>query len=191
MPNSGAPEPDDWAHMICAVAKSADRAAFSRLFDHFAPRVKSFMKRSGMSDGAAEDLAQETLLMVWRKAALFDPALAAPSGWIFTIARNIRIDALRREQRGVRTEMRDVEAEYLWDAAPSAEEEVSSKELQSRVRTAVAALPADQAKVVELSFHEEKAHGEIAETLNIPLGTVKSRLRLAMNKLRTLLEDAQ
>ncbi len=180
-----------WAELIGAVAKSADRAAFALLFQHFAPRVKGFMKRSGMDDSAAEELAQETLLMVWRKAALFDPASIAPSGWIFTIARNLRIDALRRERRDAGANASDIDAEFLWDAGPSAETAAAASQAQARVSAAVATLPEDQLRVVELSFHQDKAHAEIAEALQIPLGTVKSRLRLAMNRLRILLDDIQ
>ncbi len=180
-----------WAELIGAVAKSADRVAFARLFQHFAPRVKAFMKRSGMSDSVAEELAQETLLMVWRKAALFDPTSAAPSGWIFTIARNLRIDALRRERRSASTEAQDIEDEFLWDAGPSAENAAATNQAHARISAAVATLPEDQLRVIELSFHQDKAHAEIAEALQIPLGTVKSRLRLAMNKLRILLDDLQ
>ena len=90
----------NWAGLIEAVAKTQDRTAFSTLFEHFAPRVKTFMRRSGASEASADELAQETLLAVWRKAALFDPSSAGASSWIFTIARNLRIDALRHEMRG-------------------------------------------------------------------------------------------
>ncbi len=182
---------DDWAKLIHAVAKSEDRTAFEILFQHFAPRIKNFMKRSGMRDEVAEELAQETLLMVWRKAALFDDTSNAASGWIFTIARNIRVDALRRERRSASAEASDIEAEFLWDSGPSAEAAAAAHQVHTRVSAAIAALPDDQIRVVELSFHHEKAHAEIAEALQIPLGTVKSRLRLAMNKLRLLLDNLQ
>ena len=180
--------PADWARLIGAVAKTQDREAFARLFQYFAPRVKSFMRRSGMSDGVAEELAQETLLMVWRKAALFDPASKEPSGWIFTIARNLRIDALRRERQNVGNQGSDVEVEFLWDEAPLADVEVAARQESARVRAAVGKLSEEQIRVIEMSFYEERVHADIAKTLQIPLGTVKSRLRLAMNKLRTLLD---
>ena len=182
-------DPTNWAALIGAVAGVQDRAAFALLFQHFAPRVKSFMRRSGMSDQAAEELAQETLLAVWRKAATFDPASAGPSGWIFTIARNLRIDALRRERRSIRGVANDIAAEFVLDDSPAADALVAARESQARVRAAVATLSEDQIRVVELSFYQEKAHGEIAATLQIPLGTVKSRLRLAMDRLRKLLDD--
>jgi len=181
--------PPDWAESIGAVAAHADRLAFAKLFEHFAPRVKTFMKRSGMSDAAAEDLAQETLLTVWRKAALFDPASSGPAAWIFTIARNLRIDALRRERRSGSYTADDIEAEFLLDESPHADAVVAARQLDIRVRAALATLPEDQMRVVALSFHQDIAHADIAEQLQIPLGTVKSRLRLAMNKLRAILED--
>ncbi len=182
-------EVPDWAQLIGAVAVRQDRAAFSQLFDYFAPRVKAFMRRSGMSDGAAEELAQETLIAVWRKAALFNPASRGPSAWIFTVARNLRIDALRRERRSASNDTSDIDSEFLLDDSPHADAIVAATEADSRVRAALAELSEEQRRVVELSFYQEMAHAEIAEQLEIPLGTVKSRLRLAMNKLRGLLDD--
>jgi RNA polymerase sigma-70 factor (ECF subfamily) len=166
-----------------------DRRAFAKLFDHFAPRIKTFMRRSGMSAGAAEDLAQETLLAVWRKAALFDPASTGPTAWIFTIARNLRIDALRRERRSARNATSDIEAEFFLNELPQADTVVAALQLDDRVRAALATLPEDQKRVVDLSFHQDMAHADIADQLQIPLGTVKSRLRLAMKKLRVMLDE--
>lgn len=182
-------EAPDWAQLIGVVAAQQDRAAFSQLFEHFAPRVKAFMRRSGMSEGAAEELAQETLITVWRKAALFDPASTGPSAWIFTIARNLRIDALRREQRSASNNTSDIDSEFLLDEGHHADAIVAATQADSRVRAALAELSEEQRRVVELSFYQEMAHAEIASELEIPLGTVKSRLRLAMNKLRGHLED--
>ena len=187
--NSPPLEVPDWAQLIGAVGARQDRAAFSQLFEHFAPRVKAFMRRSGMNDGAAEELAQETLIAVWRKAALFDPASTRPSAWIFTIARNLRIDALRRERRTASNDTSDIDSEFLLDESPHADAVVATAQTDSRVRAALAELSEDQRRVVELSFYQEMAHAEIADELGIPLGTVKSRLRLAMNKLRGILDD--
>lgn len=182
-------EVPDWAQLIGAVAERQDRTAFSQLFDHFAPRVKAFMRRSGLSDGAAEELAQETLIIVWRKAALFDPASTGPSAWIFTVARNLRIDALRRERRSASNDTNDINTEFLLDESPRADAVLAATQADGRVRAALADLTEEQRRVVELSFYQEKAHAEIADELGIPLGTVKSRLRLAMNKLRGILDD--
>jgi len=180
--------PSDWPECLRAIAERADRAAFGRLFGYFAPRVKTLMQRSGLDEATAEELAQETMLAVWRKAHLFNPTTAGAAAWIFTIARNLRIDALRRA-RGEQTT--DIDLEFVLDDAPSADLVVTAAEHESRVRRALAELPADQVRVVELSFFLEQPHGEIAAELGIPLGTVKSRLRLAMAKLRSLLSDLE
>jgi len=178
-----------WGSLVSAIAKRQDRAAFSALFEFFAPRIKAFMLRSGASEAGAEELAQETMLAVWRKAALFDPASAGAAAWIFTIARNLRIDARRRERRGGMIETSDVEIEFQIDDSPQPDALLATTQSEERVRSALTKLSDDQMRVVELSFFEEKAHAEIAQALNIPLGTVKSRLRLAMGRLRNLLSE--
>jgi RNA polymerase sigma-70 factor, ECF subfamily len=176
----------DWPDCISAIAARRDRQAFALLFGHFAPRLKSFFIRSGATPGLAEDLAQETLLMVWRKAALFDPGRAQVSTWIFTIARNLRTDA-RRKERDPQTV-----AEFFDRAAdPLPSEHLLSAERDALVRRALTQLPAEQAEALRLSFYEDRPHSEIAGLLGLPLGTVKSRVRLAMARLRTLVEDKQ
>jgi RNA polymerase sigma-70 factor (ECF subfamily) len=175
----------DFAGLIRAIATHGDRAAFTALFDHFAPRVKSYMLRLGAEPRLAEELAQETLLAVWRKAAAFDPAKAAPSTWIFTIARNLRIDAARRGRRGEPAD----DPSDIPDAEPTPDEALVAAQSETRVRQALLNLPLEQAEVVRLSFFSDKPHSEIAEALRLPLGTVKSRLRLAMRRLRDLLGD--
>lgn len=179
----------DWPRLISAIATDKDRNAFAEVFQFFAPRTKSFMQRSGLSEATAEELAQETLLSVWRKAAQFDPATTGVAAWIFTIARNLRIDAHRREKRSRLTEATDVEIEFQVDESPQPDTQLAAAQSEQRVRAALSQLSSDQMRVVELSFFEEKAHSEIAELLGIPLGTVKSRLRLAMVRLRNLLGE--
>jgi RNA polymerase sigma-70 factor, ECF subfamily len=178
-----------WGSLIRAVATHQDRAAFANLFEYFAPRVKTFMQRSGANEASAEELAQETMLSVWRKAALFDPASGAAATWIFTIARNLRIDAHRRERLGGAIEASGVEVEFQVEEAPQPDASLVAAQSEQLVRSALAELSTDQMRVIELSFFEEKAHAEIAQILNIPLGTVKSRLRLAMSRLRNLLDE--
>ncbi len=168
--------------LIGRIAAQADRAAFAELFQHFAPRVKSYGLRLGASAPAAEELAQETLLAVWRKAAQFDPERASASTWIFTIARNLRIDTLRRERP-------PPPPEDDADPAPLADALLTEAEHGGRVRRALAQLPPEQLQVIRLSFFSDAPHSAIAESLGLPLGTVKSRLRLAMTRLRSLLED--
>jgi RNA polymerase sigma-70 factor (ECF subfamily) len=179
----------DWVRQIEAVALRRDRAAFASLFGYYAPRVKTFMRRSGASEGEAEILAQETMLKMWRKAELFDPATNGAEAWIFTIARNLRIDALRRERRGGLHDATEIDDEFLLDDAPLPDKALETRQNVVLIREALSELSTEQQRVVELSFYQEKAHAEIADTLGIPLGTVKSRLRLAMAKLRTLLSD--
>ncbi len=171
--------------LVVAIAERGDREAFVRLFEHFAPRVKSYLLRLGAPPEAAEELAQETMLTVWRRAGNYDPAMAAASTWIFTIARNLRIDLARRAARGVpESDPSDgVSPEPGPDAALGAAED------ETRIRRAVAALPAEQARVIALAFFADKPHSEIAVDLGLPLGTVKSRLRLAMARLRAALDD--
>lgn len=176
----------DSAALIAAVAATRDRAAFAALFQHFAPRVKTFMLRGGANAAQAEELAQETLLAVWRKADRFDASRATGAAWIFTIARNLRIDRLRREWRDAPG---DGEIPEIADQSTAADIAFSGIERDARVRAAMTKLSAEQNKVVELSFFQEMPHTEIARALGLPLGTVKSRIRLAMNRLRDLLED--
>lgn len=172
---------------LAAVAAERDRGAFASLFQFFAPRVASFMQRGGMSAAEAEDLAQEAMVTVWRKAALYDPAQAGVSTWVFTVARNLRIDRARRDAR----HLAGVAALGYETPEPEAsgEDEALANERDQRIRHAIAALSPAQATVLRLSFFSEKPHAQIARELNIPLGTVKSRVRLAMAKIRALLEQ--
>ncbi|WP_428485465.1 sigma-70 family RNA polymerase sigma factor [Rhodopila sp.] len=180
--------PDRLDHpvLIQAIALRQDRAAFGELFRYFAPRVKAWMLRAGASPTAAEEMAQETMLIVWRKAALFDPARAGATTWIFTIARNLRIDTMRRE-RHPSTLLLDPADEP--EPAEPADRALDIAERETRIKFALSRLPVEQAAVVHKAFYEEKAHADIEKELGIPLGTVKSRLRLAMNRLRSALED--
>lgn len=189
IPDSAASEAARWAALIEAVALRRDRDAFAALFAHFAPRIKTFMLRSGASPELADELAQETFLAIWSKATLFDPASTGAAAWIFTIARNLRIDGLRRQKRTPTHDTAEVDLEFQVDCGPQPDANLAGAQVEARVRSALAGLPEEQLRVVELSFFEERAHAEIAEALRIPLGTVKSRLRLAMNRLRGLLGD--
>jgi RNA polymerase sigma-70 factor (ECF subfamily) len=168
-----------------AIAASGDRAAFAALFRHFAPRVKSWLLRQGAAPGLAEDLAQETMLAVWRKAASFDARRAGAATWIFTIARNLRIDALRREATGHPAAVLEAD---LASGEPAADLVLLTNEAEAALRVALRSLPPEQRQVVNMSFLRGLAHGEIERELSIPLGTVKSRLRLAMVRLRAALD---
>ncbi|TAN16639.1 MAG: sigma-70 family RNA polymerase sigma factor [Rhizobiaceae bacterium] len=181
------PSPEDLARLIGAVAKDRDRNAFAQLFAYFAPRVKTFLMRSGLADPMAEEVTQEVMLTLWRKASYFDPCRAGASTWVFTIARNQRIDRLRR----IRSRMADpiFDPSDAPDPPPSGEEIAITTEREEEVRKALETLSSEQATIVRLSYFAEKPHAEIARELGIPLGTVKSRIRLALNRLRTLLDN--
>jgi RNA polymerase sigma-70 factor (ECF subfamily) len=177
---------DDLKQWMAAVAQQRDKAAYGRLFQYFAPRLVGFMERAGVGRTDAEEIAQDTLVSVWRKAELYDARQAAVSTWVFTIARNLRIDMARRatRRRNGAAAMGEPEIELV----DSAEDEAIAGERDARVREAMKRLSREQATVLRLSFFSEKPHAEIARELGIPLGTVKSRMRLAMAKIRPFLE---
>ncbi|MEE3623728.1 sigma-70 family RNA polymerase sigma factor [Nitrospirillum sp. BR 11752] len=176
---------DVHARHLRAIATQGDRAAYSALFRHYAPRIKSYLMTTGLPAMEAEELAQEAMLTVWRKAAIFDPARARAATWIFTIARNLRIDAARRSRAAEAA----LAQESLTPAEPEqADEVLSAAEIADRLRATLDTLPPDQLAVVRLSFFEDAPHPDIARRLGIPLGTVKSRLRLAMARLRGLID---
>jgi RNA polymerase sigma-70 factor (ECF subfamily) len=177
---------DEDVALILAIATRRDRAAFVALFGRFAPRLKSWFRRIGSAADQADDLAQETMLSVWRKADSFDPTRAGAATWIFTIARNQRIDAMRRSPRRTL----DADDPSLAPFAPVAPDTAfDTMQRERRMRDALSTLPAEQAEVIRLSFFEDRPHADIERLLSIPLGTVKSRLRLAMNRLRTHLGE--
>lgn len=180
-------QPDiDHNALLRRVAGEQDRAAFQSLFEHFAPRIKAYLMRGGASAPAAEDLAQEAMLTLWRKAALFDATKASAATWVFTIARNLRIDALRRERHpGF-----DPSDPSLTPAGErGADEILEARATEDALSHALRDLPSGQSEIVVQSFFLDKPHSQIATELGIPLGTVKSRLRLAMARLRVALGD--
>lgn len=181
------PSPEDLAGWVRAVAQSGDRAAFAQLFAHFAPRIKSYLLRAGTDDALAEDLAQETMVQLWRKAALFDAAQAGAATWVFTIARNLRVDRFRRQGGAAALQEEGVDMDALADGAPEPAAQLHALRMERQVQAALRQLPAEQVLVLQLSYYEDQPHARIAERLGIPLGTVKSRVRLAVNHLRRLL----
>jgi RNA polymerase sigma-70 factor (ECF subfamily) len=188
-PDPGAADPQEQApldSLVLAVARAHDRAAFAALFRHFAPRVKAYLMRLGCEAARAEELMQDAMVTVWRRAASFDPARASAATWIFTIARNKRIDALRRDRHGTL----DPDDPALQPAPSDTPEGAALKGREAeRVRRALLALPADQAELVRLSYFEDQPHSAIAAATALPLGTVKSRLRLALARLRKALDE--
>jgi len=187
IPDSKAePCSEQLATWLSAVGTAQDRAAFGSLFEHFAPRLKSYMMRLGAQHDAAEDLAQETMVQVWRKASLYDASKAVPAAWVYRVARNLRIDRLRK-QRFFEVDIEH--AEIVSDEGVSGHERSADRLDAAQLASLVDALPADQKQVVQLAFFEGLSHAEIEQRLAIPLGTVKSRMRLAFGKLRRAMGD--
>lgn len=183
--NTDAPETEDRrADMIRAIAMQQDRAAFIGLFDYYAPRIKAQTIRFGLSPEVAEDIVQEAMLAVWRRAGQFDASRGSASAWVFTIATNARIDRMRRDKRLSSAVSIDDEALSL-----SVEPDEGAGIDAVRLARHIATLPAEQRRMLHLSFFADISHGEIAQRLGVPLGTVKSRIRLALAKLRQALRD--
>ena len=170
---------DNWIALIEKVRDDQDRAAFAALFQHFAPRVKAFLMKSGAGESMADECTQDVMATLWTKAHLFDPSRASASTWVFTIARNKKIDALRK--------MRRPEPEELtWGptAEPDAEDVMALRQEGAKLSKAIAALPEKQRVLIERAYFGDLSHGEIAEETGLPLGTIKSRIRLALERLR-------
>ncbi|MGE0046611.1 MAG: sigma-70 family RNA polymerase sigma factor [Hyphomonadaceae bacterium] len=183
----GPPDREHFADLMERVARFEDRDAFAALFAFYAPRVKSYLLRLSAEDALAEELAQEVMITVWRKAALFDRAQASVSTWIFRIARNRRIDAARR----IKARALDPDEPTLAPADLTAPDDaVSANEREARVREALKDLPEEQLSLLRAAFYEGLSHREIAEKTGVPLGTVKSRIRLAFQRMRGRLDGA-
>ena len=168
-----------WVEELFAVRDDKDQKAFAALFGHFAPRVKAFLMKSGASPDLAEEVAQEVMATLWRKAHMFDPTKASVSTWIFTIARNRRIDILRKQRRP--------EPEDLpWgpEAEPDQEDVLALSQESEQLAVALAALPDKQKDLIVRAYYGDLTHSEIAEQTGLPLGTIKSRIRLALERLR-------
>jgi RNA polymerase sigma-70 factor (ECF subfamily) len=176
----------DHAALLLRVARDQDRAAFGTLFGHFGPRVKSYLIKLGVDSATAEDLMQDVMLAVWRRATTYDPQQAGVATWIFTIARNKRIDALRR---GPRPDFDPMDPALVPEPPAPPDHEASAAQWEIAIAEAVAAMPREQAEIIRLAYFEDISHSDISEKLGLPLGTVKSRLRLAMARLRTKFAD--
>jgi len=169
----------EWVTHVIRVRDGRDEGAFAELFAHFAPRVKAFLIKSGADAGLAEECAQEVMATLWQKAHLFDPSRASVATWVFTIARNRRIDALRRQRR---PEPEDLS----WgpEADPGQEDIMAFQQENERLAQALRDLPEKQRLLVERAYFGELSHSEIAAETGLPLGTIKSRIRLALERLR-------
>jgi RNA polymerase sigma-70 factor (ECF subfamily) len=175
---------DQAAEWLKRMASVGDKAAFISLFEYFAPRIKSYLRGQGLETGLADDLTQDVMFQIWQRAGQFDPGKARASTWIYTIARNRMIDE-RRKHKG-QLPARELDEEMGSDAPVAAMELQADK---SRIHDAVSALPPEQRVLIEESYFQEKPHSEIARKQKLPLGTVKSRIRLAMERLKKSLGE--
>lgn len=170
---------EDWVACIALIRDDGDERAFARLFAHFAPRIKGFLVRSGSDAAQAEEYTQEVMATLWQKAHLFDPARASAATWIFTIARNRRIDALRRQKR---PEPEDLP--WGHDPEPDQADVLALQQESEQLVGAIAALPEKQRVLIEKAYFGDLSQSEIAAQTGLPLGTIKSRIRLALDRLR-------
>ena len=167
------------------IAKNQDMKSFKMVFDYFGPRLKSFLMSSGAEESIAEEVIQETMTIIWTKADFYNPKLASPSTWIYTIARNKKIDILRKSPKAV---LENIDTAILPPVEPKLEEDIEHDQRFEILNKYLDDLPKEQLDLLKMNFIEEKSHGEIAEITKIPLGTIKSRIRLAMEKIRDRIE---
>lgn len=169
----------EWVAEIAAIRDHADQAAFAALFRHFAPRVKAFLMKSGASPDMAEECTQDVMATLWRKAGMFDPAKASVSTWIFTIARNRQIDMIRKQRRPEPEEL-----DWGPEPEPDQDDAIALQQETEQLGAALQALPEKQRILIERAYFGDLSHSEIAEETGLPLGTIKSRIRLALERLR-------
>lgn len=169
----------EWVGHVRRIHEDRDQTAFAELFSHFAPRVKAFLMKSGASETLAEECTQEAMATLWRKAHLFDPSRASVSTWIFTIARNRRIDMLRKQRR---PEPEDL----AWgpEQEPDQADVMALQQESEQLGRAIAELPPAQRELIQKAYFGDLSHSEIADQTGLPLGTIKSRIRLALERLR-------
>ncbi|MBR73292.1 MAG: RNA polymerase subunit sigma [Rhodospirillaceae bacterium] len=172
--------------LISNIANSRDKDSFAKLFDFYGPKIKSFALKLGAEKSIADDILQETMVAIWRHAHLYNKSKGSLSTWVYTIARNKRYDILRRSNR---PEPDPLDPSFQGRQA-TPDEEVEKLREENMLRNAINNLPVEQAKIVRMSFYEGKTHQNLSEELNLPLGTVKSRLRLAIKKIREEVQEA-
>ena len=176
---------DDLTLSVELVGKNQDKLAFNNIFRYFAPRLKSFLVKAGSTDSQAEEVIQEVMIAVWTKSSTYDSNKSSVSTWIYTIARNKRIDKIRKEKRHYLSES-DEGLEIPVDSTQ--EKEIFSAQVSNSLKKYMENLPEEQSKLLKLSYFYNKTHADISTELKIPLGTVKSRIRLALTKMRHLVE---
>ena len=182
-------EPGYWSAQMQAVARRRDQDCFMRIYDHFAPRVRLYLRGLGLQHAVAEELAQEALLRLWQRADSYDANRSTLSTWLFRIARNLHIDRLRRENHWIAVDLEpalDIETETDNPAFSSAESFAAHADLNERIER----LSTTQARLIRMSYFEAKSHQQIADELGMPLGTVKSSIRRAFQRLQSSVQGA-
>lgn len=180
--NTTAPDAHYWSAQMSAVSMQRDRASFMRIYDHFAPRLQRYLRNLRVPDSVADELVQEALLTLWRKAAMFDPARASLATWLYRVARNLHIDHVRREPHWLPIQEGLDRLDHVESGRLDSQPESSFD--QDILKQAIDRLPPVQAKLVRMCYLESKSHSEISGELGMPLGTVKSSLRRAFAKLQ-------
>ena len=176
---------DDLTLCVELIGRNQDKLAFNSIFRYFAPRLKSFLVKAGSTDSQAEEVIQEVMIAVWTKSSTYDSSKSSVSTWIYTIARNKRIDKIRKEKRHYLSES-DEGLEIPVDSTQ--EKEIFSAQVSNSLKKYMSNLPEEQSRLLKLSYFYNKTHADISAELKIPLGTVKSRIRLALTKMRHLVE---
>ncbi|MEM7461239.1 MAG: sigma-70 family RNA polymerase sigma factor [Pseudomonadota bacterium] len=174
------------AELAGKIANARDTEAFGLLFDHFAPRINAYMRKLRLDTGEAEEVTQEVMFTLWHKAGMFDPSKSNLSTWLFRIARNRRIDHARRDRSG---EMDMTDPSLTPEPEPLPDAGIDMVQREALLRSAMSELPAEQFGIVRMAFFLGLSHSQIAEETGLPIGTVKSRIRLAFKRLRSALED--
>ena len=175
------------AALMASVAQRRDRAAFAELFDYYSPRLNAYLLRLGADGATAEEITQETMVTLWRKAELFDPSKSSLATWLYRVARNRRIDVARRDRVDY-VDPTEYALDIPDDQTPDADGQLDAQTREDVLRGAMEDLPEEQRALVRLAFFDSLSHSEIAMRTGLPLGTVKSRIRLAFSRLRRTLE---
>jgi len=176
---------EDLAYCIKEIAESHDKNSFATIFKFYAPKLKSYLVKIGAIESHAEEIIQEVMLAIWTKAASYDSSKSSTATWIYTIARNKRIDRLRKEKRHL---LSDSDEGLEIPVESSQEDDIYNVQVSKRLKKFIELLPEQQSKLIKMSYFYDKTHADISKDLNIPLGTVKSRIRLALSKMRHLAE---
>jgi len=171
--------------LVRCVQATQDKQAFTKLYHHYAPRIYSFLVKNKAASEEAEEIAQEALMTLWQKSHLFDPEKSSLSTWLFRVARNKRIDRLRRK---ILSDSDKKDPSLFPEAEKAADQKIESIQWEAKMRAAIKSLPPEQSLLIKMAFFEGKTHSQISNELSLSLGTVKSRIRLAFSKLRVQVE---